>query len=941
MSPIDQTSQGRLPKRSRPNDVGSDSVVQNKREGVKRRRTSGVENGVEEDSRSSKASKESGNTNNRDMIVASNETSLHKTEEKPASLSESWSLLRGIAGQFSNLDPTFSFDEQYLLLGLEEAVHVYSIATSRLFRALEIAPGDSIIGYRLSPVNQERLYIFTLSGSVSEWDWPSGKQVAHWHTYHKTISADLVYGDAASDTTGSYATLFSLRERKDGKKELVITPLNSENPQSTAILETNTKIVSFRVAADGQAVFAYGGSHAFFGCVTSNQGSGSLQYTWREVKLPFSITCVDIKQDGTPKQSKAPGTLNRKALEFDLAVGGADGSILIYHNALGFLGIGSGREGDKSLAPRRLHWHRDPVRSVRWSKDGNYVISGGNESVMVLWQLDTGRKQFLPHLSSPISSIVVSGSGNAYAVKLSDNRIVVLSARELQPLATITGLQLCPRVAKFTDQPVSKASPSAAAVTAILHPQHPDQLLVTVPASHQITQDGSTLTNSPVLQTYDIRSNTHISRQALARTNVTTLNISPDGAQILPPDVKYLEVSQDGKWMATIDSWGPYPQDVEALGLEITGNTGARLDFEEIHLKFWRWSDSSGLWQLITRIDGPHSSDEGSASVLDLVSRPNSHEYATIGSDALLRFWRPVVRSRGGLQLDNVDQLPETWKCRNTLNLKGYIGGCSSNALKSASICFSQDGSVLAVCVQSTSTNPGLVVLIDVQSCSVRYSRIGVYSGEICDSSFVGCQLVIATKQSVFIWDTVNDVVRIIDLQGANSSLGGHDTRLLCVNPKTQTFAITARQLRGKASSKKARKSRVTVQVYDVHTLSLLSQSILTKEPVALLSNIHSAEYVILDAAANVQRLGCMGKAAQVSNPDDSALVKYPDAGLGSLFGRPSIGNANTPSTLAITGFNSRSSESVGLAGVFGDTPPFALPPSRVVFRDLVKALSV
>ncbi|KAL2824726.1 hypothetical protein BDW59DRAFT_172669 [Aspergillus cavernicola] len=897
MSTTEHPSPPRLPKRSRARDAALGNMTPTKREGVKRRRTSTVGSEAGERLKTANALKVSEESGHHDAQVT-----LSAIDKGVASPSDSWSLSRGVAGQFTNLDPIVTLDEQYLFLGLETAVHVYSVATSCLFRVLEITPGDSIVGYQLSPQNQERLHIFTLSGSVSEWDWPSNKQLAHWNTHQKTISADLIYDESRSDANGAHLVLFSLRECKNGKKELAVTPLDSEEPQSTVVLKTNIKLDDFKIVGNGQAVVAYGGAHVFFGTSCSTQASEFSRYAWKEVKLAIKITCVDVKQDGPLIQHHQHALGTKKVSEFDLALGGADGSILVYHNALGFFEIG----GDNKPAPRRLHWHRDSVRAVRWSKDGNYIISGGHESVMVLWQLDTGRKQFLPHLSSPISNIVVSGSGNSYAVKLADNRVVVLSARELQPLATITGLQLCARIA----------------VAAVLHPQHSDQLLVAVPASHQLTQDGITSTSAPVLQTYDIRSNTHISRQALARTNATTLNIGPDGTQILTPDIKHLGVSEDGKWMATIDSWSPYPQDVEALDSE----TNVLSELDEIYLKFWRWNVSSSLWELVTRIDKPHLSDKGSAPVLDISSRPQSHEFATIGSDALLRLWRPIIKQRHGSRRDDAELAPETWKCRNTVDLRGYLESCNADSahLNSASVCFSEDGSVLAACLQSTATIPGLIILIDVRSCSVWYTKVGVYSGDICATSFLGCHLIIATRRSVFIWDTVNDVVKTTDSSEVQST-SDSGSRLLAVNPRTHTFATASTMsLQKKASSKKLRRSGFTVQVYDIDSMSLLSRFKPAKEPVALLSNLQSSEYIVVDAGANI------------SHADD--LIQHPDLGLEGLFGRQATATMNKPSTLATTAsLDTRPSERSGLASVFGDTPPFVLPPSRIVFRDLAR----
>ena len=72
---------------------------------------------------------------------------------------------------------------------------------------------------------------------------------------------------------------------------------------------------------------------------------------------------------------------------------------------------------------------------------GNYLISGGRETVLILWQLETSRRQELPHLTSAIDNIVVSPSGSSYLIQLADNSAMVLSTSELSPTAYVAGLQ--------------------------------------------------------------------------------------------------------------------------------------------------------------------------------------------------------------------------------------------------------------------------------------------------------------------------------------------------------------------------------------------------------------------------------------------------------------------------------------------------------------------
>lgn len=559
------------------------------------------------------------------------------------------------------------------------------------------------------------------------------------------------------------------------------------------------------------------------------------------------------------------------------------------------------------------------------SYTGNYILSGGNEPVMVLWQLDTGRKQFLPHLSSAICNIVVSPTGNLYALKLADNSTVVLSARELQPLATITGLQLCPKVNRSSDQPRKKPRQSPHATAAILHPQHPDQLLIAVPTFCETSEESRNLANASVLQTYDIRTNSHVSRQAVARTNATTVRVNPEGSEIGTPDVKHLDVSEDGKWMATVDAWSQSQRD-----------SSGKANDREIFLKFWKWNRNSNLWELVTRIDGPHFLDRGNAPVLGLAYRPCTHEFVTIGVDAALRFWSPTTRQRSGLDKgQDAESQSETWKCRRVLDLQGIVGKNRSRPLSAACIAFSEDGSVLAVCVPSQSaTKPCVTLLVDAQNAAIHYNRVGVCSGDPCAVKFLGRHLVVASVRSVSVWDTVNDLVRVAGLPDLDTATHPLASRLLAVNPGTWTFAVATQCRVGNKSCG----AKSHVRVYDMTALRLLSQPRLADCPLALLPDPRSGGYIIIDAASNLRRLGGFDKVSQVAHPRDLATTLH--TGLANNLGSRAQGNKpQSLSQLPAMGTDSLvPSQTKALAGVF-DVPSFVLPPASVLFRDVVQSV--
>ncbi|KAF9882978.1 hypothetical protein FE257_004363 [Aspergillus nanangensis] len=845
-------------------------------------------------------------------------------------VTEPWSLSDPVAGRYTSVDPVLTSDEEYFFVGLDTAVNVYSVATSRLVHTLRLGPNNSVIGYSLHPTNKDHLYIFTSGGFISQWDWRAAKQIWHCNIGGKTISADFCPADVDNDMS---FRVMSLRDRKNGKKEIIITYMDGETPSENKVLETSSPLEHVKCLAHGGVVIAYGACHLVIGILDACRSElEPICYTWKEIMLPVNITSLDFRCSPEAK-SRRQGR-EQSLGTVDIVLGESGGSILVYHNILKI--FEKGTEGEKNWTPRRLHWHRDPVSAVRWSRDGNYIISGGSETVLVLWQLDTGRKQYLPHLSSQICNIVVSASGGAYLLKLADNSVIVLSARELQPSAAITGFQLSPRAIKSRGR--NSGLQRTLGSVAVLHPQHSDRLLVAVPAYQQILPQGNSSADFCVLQTYDIRTDSHISRQALARTNATTLRVSPDGSRINTPDVTQLDISLDGKWMATVDIWNHCSQDLGTLdnrNINADGPAGCR---PETFLKFWRWSSSSESWELVSRIDAPHFLEGSASPVLDLSSRPHSHEFATVGSDGVLRFWCPSIRARSGLNVEPDTEPLEVWRCRNAIDLNGYISHDAPCRLNAACLSYSQDGSVLALCLQSqSSTNPGLAILVDVQNCTVRYSRLGVYPADFGAVKFLGSHLVIASCESLSIWDTVRDLVRTIRLPYSETSSSDSKPLLLAVNPKTETFAV-ATSYRQDQSGKKSRGPKFQVTVYDVHSLTQTSRYLLRQCPLALLSGPQSGDYVIIDAASNIHKLGYSQKIAQVAPSHD--LPSQGNTGLAGLFGkrRPlEYASHLSPADKSVP--NLDTSMSSRLANVFREAP-FVLPPASIIFRDVVQALS-
>lgn len=108
-----------------------------------------------------------------------------------------------------------------------------------------------------------------------------------------------------------------------------------------------------------------------------------------------------------------------------------------------------GKKGYDALRPpiSTHHWHARPVSDVSFTQNGAQILSGGEESVLVLWQLSNGSKDFLPRIGAPISSITCAPITQdsvtpEAAVALVDGRVVRISITEKRALADISSIRM-------------------------------------------------------------------------------------------------------------------------------------------------------------------------------------------------------------------------------------------------------------------------------------------------------------------------------------------------------------------------------------------------------------------------------------------------------------------------------------------------------------------
>ena len=730
--------------------------------------------------------------------------------------STGWFLSTSSGGRFLNSGPLFSEDEKYLLLASQRTLNVYSVETSLLVRAIAIPKQSRIRAYALSRVNPSHAFVTTSRKQLIQFDWVSGKEIASFE-----LDQEITEIQTTAAGKDSQDVLYAIGSLSDGDKDsttFVVSKITQRSeslankPDVHQLWKSTQPVHLLRVVGHGEQVLFASDDKVMIGLAEKGYSS----YLWHEIQTSDPVSSLDVQLESLPVSGKKKAQGSRSAtVRLNVAIGGVRGAIFVYMIGLDDLKRTEGlfkKDGQAILKPRILHWHREAVEAIRFSHDGNYILSGGHESVFILWQLETGKRQELPHLPSPIIGITISPTGTSYGLQLTDNSAIVISTSELQAIAHVAGIQS--RIFTYANPaaPKLKTVTSKAEASngifgpwtenpAVVNPRDPSQILVAVPSVQ--TNTGATSTSSsPYIQTFDTSSSRHVSRQPLARNNVTVKAIGPDANKLIEPNIRFMQISEDGQWLATIDEWLPPPSDINAFADGSEDVESSRRDRLESYLKLWLWNEDQGHWMLETRIDMPHRSDNNltNTSVLDLVSDPSGLGFATIGEDGFVRIWRPKTRYEDGtVKHGAYTEGSISWSCRHAIELEGAAvpkydddNFNPKSPPMNAKLAYSHDGSILAAAQErSSAASLGVINLIDATNGSIHSSLTSMYRSNLAGLGFCD-QFLIVLSNDLVVWDVTTNRLTygfpldVPSLPGTNSA----NFSKLAVNATGTAFAI-------------------------------------------------------------------------------------------------------------------------------------------------------
>lgn len=223
-----------------------------------------------------------------------------------------------------------------------------------------------ITGLQLVPSDPRHLYISTLSGKLIQWDWEAGREVATRGNFVKVSLFEVVPLETREDEKQRMA-YFAVKT-KGARYHIAVNTdwAQRKDSNETVVFDTANAITHFKVVQSGQFIVACARQQLMIGTLTPKSKEEGVydEYEWREYRLPVKqISCLDVRESNVAVIGEKMTT------SIDIAVGDASGVILVYNDILSSIG----REGISGLPLlQRLHWHREAVASLRWSRDGMY-----------------------------------------------------------------------------------------------------------------------------------------------------------------------------------------------------------------------------------------------------------------------------------------------------------------------------------------------------------------------------------------------------------------------------------------------------------------------------------------------------------------------------------------------------------------------------------------
>ena len=287
---------------------------------------------------------------------------------------------------------------------------------------------DLITAAVLNPNNPLQLITGSLNGYIMVWDileasllqiFDLQQPITHLCAHEKFKDTVFV---GASRAVGSNPAL----PKPPEDWGVVLRVVLSQHPLKITVLGQTRRLSGLAISASGTWVIATGG-HKIYVAQASSTKSKFVKYV-----SPERLTCLACHP-----------------LDDHLVTGDEKGNIRLWY-ALDERIVVKDVGLEKKAPTATLHWHAHAVSSLAFTSNGAYLLSGGEEAVLVIWQLQTGKKEFVPRLGSPIETIAVAkamGGEDEFFLGLADGTHVFVTSGDLKIARSFSRIKFSEHIA--------------------------------------------------------------------------------------------------------------------------------------------------------------------------------------------------------------------------------------------------------------------------------------------------------------------------------------------------------------------------------------------------------------------------------------------------------------------------------------------------------------
>jgi NET1-associated nuclear protein 1 (U3 small nucleolar RNA-associated protein 17) len=268
---------------------------------------------------------------------------------------------------------------RFLIIAHRKSIKVYSTSNSLLNLEvnLHVGPGQKppvrIVAYSLSPTDSNLLWVACSNGEIYRIDWTTGEGGNRpWTTSNGTSQMAV----ASMDLDGHKRDVVFTAGAKDGwhisAHELGRLG-HSLTAQSRTIYSSSRPIQILKIAVEGGVIVAASEKRVLIGKLRSKvfESVDKIRYEFHVFESNDFILSMDFRVSKRNLTLPSKASKVEKASVVDVVVGDVKGAIFIHNDLLAnLIRLGSKGEAPINLLPRKFHWHRTGVLTVKWSLDG-------------------------------------------------------------------------------------------------------------------------------------------------------------------------------------------------------------------------------------------------------------------------------------------------------------------------------------------------------------------------------------------------------------------------------------------------------------------------------------------------------------------------------------------------------------------------------------------